>query len=44
MARALHEQGVLEDDSLQALGAFVAAELGLEIDACVTLDEELNGS
>lgn len=35
LARMLHEQGVLEDDSLQALGAFVARELGLEIDACM---------
>jgi hypothetical protein len=35
LARALYEQGVLEDDSLQALGAFVARELGLEIDACL---------
>jgi hypothetical protein len=35
LARALYEQGVLEDDSLQALAAFVARELGLEIDACL---------
>ncbi len=34
LARALYEQGVLEDDSMQALGAFVAAELGLSISAC----------
>lgn len=34
LARALYEQGVIADDSLQALGAFVAAELGLSIDAC----------
>jgi hypothetical protein len=34
LARALYEQGVLEADTMQALGAFVAAELGLEIDAC----------
>jgi hypothetical protein len=34
LARALYEAGVLEDDSMQALGAFVAAELGLEIAAC----------
>lgn len=35
LARALHEQGVIEDDTLQALGAFVAAELGYSIDACM---------
>jgi hypothetical protein len=34
LARALYEQGVIEDDSMQALGAFVADELGLEIEAC----------
>lgn len=34
LARALYEQGVIADDSLQALGQFVAAELGLSIDAC----------
>jgi hypothetical protein len=34
LARALYEQGVIEDDSMQALGAFVAAELGLSIEAC----------
>jgi hypothetical protein len=34
LARALHAEGVIPDDSMQALGAFVAAELGLEIDAC----------
>jgi hypothetical protein len=36
LARSLHELGVLEDDSMQALGAFVAAEEGLEVDACAT--------
>ncbi|RIK40990.1 MAG: hypothetical protein DCC55_13385 [Chloroflexi bacterium] len=35
LARALYEQGVIPDDSMAALGAFVAAELGLEIDACM---------
>lgn len=35
LARALYEQGVIEDDTMQALGAFVAAELGLSIDACM---------
>ena len=33
LARALHEVGVLENDSMQALGASVAAELGLSIEA-----------
>jgi hypothetical protein len=35
LARALYEQGVIPDDTLQALGAFVAAELGLSISACM---------
>jgi len=34
LARELFDAGVIEDDSMQALGAFVAAELGLEVDAC----------
>lgn len=34
LARELYDQGVLPDDSMQALGAFVAGELGLSIDAC----------
>jgi hypothetical protein len=34
LARALYAQGVIEDDTMQALGAFVAAELGLDIEAC----------
>ena len=34
LARQLHEQGILEDDTMQALGAFVADELGLEVEAC----------
>jgi len=34
LARALYDAGVLPNDSLQALGAFVASELGLSIDAC----------
>jgi hypothetical protein len=34
LARALYEQGVIEDDSMQALGSFVADELGLSIEAC----------
>jgi len=35
LARDLYEAGVLPDDSLQALGAFVADALGLSIDACL---------
>ncbi|GAB4442044.1 MAG: hypothetical protein Kow00120_10810 [Anaerolineae bacterium] len=35
LARALAADGVIPDDSMQALGAFVAAELGLSIDACL---------
>lgn len=35
LARALYEAGVIDEDTLQALGAFVAAELGLSIDACM---------
>jgi hypothetical protein len=35
LARALYAMGVIEDDTMQALGAFVAAELGLEIAACL---------
>jgi hypothetical protein len=35
LARALHEQGILEDDTMQALSAFVAEELGLDIEACM---------
>lgn len=34
LARALADAGALPDDSMQALGAFVAAELGLSIAAC----------
>lgn len=34
LARSLEEGGVIADDSMAALGAFVAAELGLSIDAC----------
>lgn len=35
LARALYGQGVIENDTLQALGAFVASALGLSIDACM---------
>jgi hypothetical protein len=34
LARALYDAGVIPDDSMQSLGAFVASELGLSIDAC----------
>jgi hypothetical protein len=34
LARDLDDAGVLEDDSLQALGAFVAEFEGLTIEAC----------
>ncbi len=34
LARALYEAGVLPDDTMQSLGAFVAAALGLSISAC----------
>lgn len=34
LARALYDAGVIPDDSMEALGAFVATELGLSIDAC----------
>jgi hypothetical protein len=35
LARSLYEQGIIEADTMQALGAFVAAELGYSIDACM---------
>jgi hypothetical protein len=34
LARALYEKGDIPDDTMQALGAFVASALGLSIDAC----------
>ncbi|MEJ2710571.1 MAG: hypothetical protein P8074_23365 [Anaerolineales bacterium] len=34
LARALYDAGVIDNDSMQSLGAFVANELGLSIDAC----------
>jgi hypothetical protein len=34
LARELYEQGLIPDDSMQSLGAFVAEELGLDISAC----------
>lgn len=36
LARALYDDGVIPDDSMQALGQFVASVLGLSIDACTT--------
>jgi hypothetical protein len=35
LARVLYDAGVLPDDTMQALGAFVADQLGLSIDACM---------
>ena len=35
LARALYDQGTIPAPTLQALGAFVAAQLGLSIDACM---------
>lgn len=35
LARALYDAGEITDDSLQALGAYVADALGLSIDACM---------
>jgi hypothetical protein len=35
LARALFAQGVIPAPTMQALGAFVAAQLGLSIDACM---------
>ncbi|TKB45668.1 hypothetical protein [Thalassotalea mangrovi] len=35
LARALYEAGVIADDSMEALGVFVADELGLSIEACM---------
>ena len=35
LARALYAQGVIPAPTMQALGAFVSAQLGLSIDACM---------
>jgi predicted Zn-dependent protease len=35
LARALYDAGAIPDDTMQALGAFVATEQGLSIDACM---------
>jgi hypothetical protein len=34
LARSLYDAGTIPDDSMQALGTFVAEALGLRIDAC----------
>jgi hypothetical protein len=34
LARALYDAGVLPDDTMASLGAFVADQLGLTIEAC----------
>jgi hypothetical protein len=36
VARLLHDLGVLPDDSLQSLGAFLSSALGLSIDSCLS--------
>jgi hypothetical protein len=35
LARALYDEGVIPDDSLQSLGAFVAEAYELKIEACM---------
>lgn len=35
LARYLYDQGVIEDDTMEALGKFVSDALGLSIDACM---------
>ena len=35
LARALYDAGVIADDSMASLGAFVADALGLSIEACM---------
>ena len=34
LARALYDAGIIEADTMQALGAFVATELSYSIEAC----------
>lgn len=34
LASALADAGIIPDDSMQSLGAFVSTELGLSIEAC----------
>jgi hypothetical protein len=36
LARLLADDGVIPDDTMQSLGAFVASALGLSIEACGT--------
>jgi hypothetical protein len=35
LARALYDAGAIPDDTVQALSAYVATELGLSIDECL---------
>jgi hypothetical protein len=35
LAQLLYDAGIIDEASMSALGAFVAAELGLSIDACM---------
>jgi hypothetical protein len=35
LARYLYDEGVIPDDSMEALGVFVSDALGLSIDACM---------
>lgn len=35
LADALADAGIIEEGTMEALGAFVASELGLSIDACM---------
>ena len=35
LARSLYEVGIIPNDTMAALGAFVASELGLSISACM---------
>jgi len=44
LARLLFEQGALPDDSMQALGAFVADILGLSIAACMGWGQKPSGA
>ena len=37
LARALYEAGIIPDDSMYSLGVFVSYELGLSIDACLSM-------
>jgi len=37
LARALYEAGIIPDDSMYSLGVFVSYELGLSIEACLSM-------